>query len=70
MSKPCISTPSAGSAHTYLTPLWAGKLDKTEMVARQLSQRGGLLRVRLEGQRVFITGNAVLFMQGEIPFDL
>ncbi len=62
--------PVTGSAHTYLTPLWAAKLDKTEMVARQLSQRGGLLRVRLEGQRVSITGNAVLFMQGEIPFDL
>lgn len=62
--------PVTGSAHTYLTPLWAGKLGKTEMVARQLSPRGGTLHVRLEGQRVFITGNAVLFMQGEIPFDL
>ena len=62
--------PVTGSAHTYLTPLWAGKLGKTEMVARQLSSRGGTLRVRLEGRRVFITGNAVLFMQGEIPFDL
>ena len=62
--------PVTGSAHTYLTPLWAGKLGKTEMVARQLSPRGGVLRVRLEGNRVFITGNAVLFMKGEIPFDL
>ena len=56
--------PVTGSAHTYLTPLWAGKLGKKEMVARQLSPRGGTLRVRLAGQRVFITGNAVLFMQG------
>lgn len=62
--------PVTGSAHTYLTPLWSGKLGKTEMVARQLSARGGTLRVRIEGKRVFITGNAVLFMQGEIPFDL
>ena len=62
--------PVTGSAHTYLTPLWAGKLARTEMVARQLSPRGGTLRVRLEGRRVSITGNAVLFMQGEIPFDL
>ena len=31
---------------------------------------GGVLRVRLEGSRVFITGNAVLFMKSEIPFDL
>ena len=62
--------PVTGSAHTYLTPLWAQKLGKTEMAARQLSPRGGTLRVRLEGKRVFITGQAVLFMQGEIPFDL
>jgi len=62
--------PVTGSAHTFLTPLWAGKLGKTEMVARQLSVRGGVLHVRLEGRRVSITGNAILFMRGEIPFDL
>ena len=62
--------PVTGSAHTYLTPLWADKLGKTEMVAKQLSPRGGILHVKLGGQRVFITGQAVLFMQGEIPFDL
>ncbi len=62
--------PVTGSAHTYLTPLWVGRLGKAEMVARQLSPRGGTLHVRLEGRRVFITGQAVLFMQGEIPFDL
>lgn len=62
--------PVTGSAHTYLTPLWAAKLGKTEMVAKQLSPRGGILRVRLAPPRVFITSQAVLFMQGEIPFDL
>ena len=62
--------PVTGSAHTYLTPLWADKLGKTDMVARQLSPRGGTLHVKLGGQRVYITGQAVLFMQGEIPFDL
>ncbi len=62
--------PVTGSAHTYLTPLWAGKLGKREMIARQISRRSGILKVSLEGDRVFITGNAVLFMEGEIPFDL
>ena len=62
--------PVTGSAHTYLTPIWAEKLGKQEMTARQISARGGILKVRLAGERVFITGQAVLFMEGEIPFEL
>ena len=62
--------PVTGSAHTYLPHLWSAKLGKTEMLAKQLSPRGGILHVKLGDQRVFITGQAVLFMQGEIPFDL
>ena len=62
--------PVTGSAHTYLTPFWAGRLGKREMTARQVSRRGGLLKVALVGNRVSITGNAVLFMEGDIPFDL
>lgn len=61
--------PVTGSAHTYLTPFWAGRLGKKTMVARQISSRGGVLKVSLDGDRVFITGQAVLFMEGEIPFD-
>ena len=62
--------PVTGSAHTYLTPLWAARLGKAGMTARQLSRRGGTLRVSLGSGRVFITGSARLFMQGDIPFDL
>ena len=68
--------PVTGSAHTYLTPLWAGKLGKKTMTAAQVSRRGGVLKVHLEDAasgsagRVFITGSAVLFMEGDIPFDL
>jgi len=62
--------PVTGSAHTYLTPFWAERLGKKEMTAKQISRRGGILKVSLENGRVFITGNAVLFMEGEIPFDL
>ena len=62
--------PVTGSAHTYLMPLWAGKLGRAEMTARQVSRRGGTLQVRLAGDRVFITGSARLFMHGDIPFDL
>ena len=62
--------PVTGSAHTQLTPFWAKRLGKQEMTAKQISRRGGILRVSLQNGRVFITGNAVLFMDGEIPFDL
>lgn len=62
--------PVTGSAHTYLAPFWAERLGKREMTAKQLSRRGGVLRVSLGDGRVYITGNAVLFMQGEVPFDL
>ena len=62
--------PVTGSAHTYLSPLWAEKLGKRQMCAKQISRRGGLLHVALADGRVLITGQAVLFMQGEIPFDL
>ena len=62
--------PVTGSAHTYLTPIWAARLGKTVMTARQVSRRGGTLRVRQGADRVFITGSARLFMQGDIPFDL
>ena len=62
--------PVTGSAHTQLTPFWAERLGKQEMTAKQISHRGGILRVSLQNGRVFITGNAVLFMDGEIPFDL
>lgn len=62
--------PVTGSAHTQLTPFWAERLGKRVMTARQASRRGGVLRVSLEGDRVHITGQAVLFMEGDIPFDL
>lgn len=56
-----------GSEHTYLTPIWAATHGRAEMTARQLSRRAGTLRVRLAGDRVFITGSARLFMSGDIP---
>ena len=62
--------PVTGSAHTWLTPFWAERLGKRQMLAKQISRRGGVLKVSLEGSRVFITGQAILFMRGEIPFDL
>lgn len=58
--------PVTGSAHTTLTPYWAGKLGKNELTAVQLSGRKGFLKCRLMGDRVEISGQAVLYMKGEI----
>jgi PhzF family phenazine biosynthesis protein len=58
--------PVTGSAHTTLTPYWASILGKTELTARQLSQRTGDLTCNLMGDRVEIAGEAVLYLRGEI----
>ena len=58
--------PVTGSAHCCLTPFWSRRLGKTELVARQLSARGGLLRLRLDGDRVRLGGQAVTVVRGEI----
>ena len=50
--------PVTGSAHCSLGPYWGAKLNKTELAARQVSSRGGDVRVRLAGDRVLIGGQA------------
>lgn len=58
--------PVTGSAHCVLTPYWAGRLGKKALAARQNSARGGDVACRLEGDRVFLSGEACLFMTGRI----
>ncbi len=58
--------PVTGSAHCTLIPYWAARLAKNKLFARQVSRRGGELFCRLEGNRVAIGGNAVVYERGEI----
>jgi len=58
--------PVTGSAHTALGPYWGAKLGKTELNAFQASARGGVVRVRLQGDRVILGGQAVTVMTGEL----
>jgi predicted PhzF superfamily epimerase YddE/YHI9 len=60
--------PVTGSAHCCLAPFWASRLGKTEMVGYQASARGGLVRVRVTGDRVKLGGQAVTVMTGELLF--
>lgn len=58
--------PVTGSAHCCLTPYWSARLGKTEMVAYQASSRGGVVRVRLDGDRVKLAGRAVTVLRGDL----
>ncbi|HYT71569.1 MAG TPA: PhzF family phenazine biosynthesis protein [Gemmatimonadales bacterium] len=58
--------PVTGSAHCALTPFWSERLKKTEMTAYQASPRGGVVRVRLAGDRVVLGGQAVTVLRGEL----
>ncbi len=58
--------PVTGSSHCVLTPYWARRLGKASMTAFQASARGGVLRVRLDDDRVRIAGRAVTFLRGEL----
>ena len=58
--------PVTGSAHCRLAPYWAQQLDKTVFSARQISPRGGEVGIALQGERVQLSGTAVLFMAGEL----
>lgn len=59
--------PVTGSAHTILAPYWSKILGKREMLAYQLSRRGGKLIVRLSSNdRVDLIGNAVIVSKGKL----
>lgn len=58
--------PVTGSAHCTLAPLWAGRLGRNSLRARQISHRGGELRCEAAGARVRIGGQAVAYLEGEI----
>ena len=58
--------PVTGSAHCELIPYWSKTLNKKELLAHQISNRGGKLYCTHQGDRVTIGGEAITFMRGEI----
>lgn len=59
--------PVTGAAHCCLAPFWRNKLGKDEFLAYQASIRGGVVKVNYDGgDRVFLQGQAVTIMRGEI----
>lgn len=58
--------PVTGSAHCCLAPYWSVRLGKDTMTAFQASKRGGVVRVRLAGDRVKLGGRAVTVLRGTL----
>lgn len=58
--------PVTGSAHCVLAPYWAKKLGKQELHAFQCSERGGQLRLSVQGERTLLQGRAVTVLKGHL----
>ena len=55
-----------GAAHCTIIPYWAARLGTASLHARRVSACGGEFRCRLAGDRVLISGHAVLYMTAGI----
>jgi PhzF family phenazine biosynthesis protein len=58
--------PVTGSAHCCLATFWGDRLQKSQFLAYQASARGGILKVRIGGERVFLEGQAVTVLRGSL----
>ncbi len=58
--------PVTGSAHCALAPYWQTKLGKNDLTARQISQRGGIVKMHVSGNRVLLQGQAVMMSRVEL----
>jgi PhzF family phenazine biosynthesis protein len=58
--------PVTGSAHCCLGPFWKERLGRDNLVGYQASARGGFVRTRCEGDRVFLSGQAMTMLRGEL----
>ena len=58
--------PVTGGAHCELIPYWSKRLNKQDMIAKQLSKRGGIIHCSYLGDRVNMGGEATTYMQGEL----
>ena len=58
--------PVTGSAHCCLGPFWSARLGKHQLLAYQASPRGGVVRVRVDGDRVHLGGQAITVLRGEL----
>ena len=59
--------PVTGAAHCCLAPFWRVRIKKDELLAYQASLRGGTVKINYDGgDRVFLQGQAITVMRGEL----
>jgi PhzF family phenazine biosynthesis protein len=58
--------PVTGSAHTALAPFWSSRLGRDGLTGLQASSRGGLVRTSVHGDRVHLSGHAVVVVDGTL----
>ena len=58
--------PVCGSGHCHVAPIWAERLGRARLRARQASKRGGTLLCTVENGRVKLAGGAVLYSSAEL----
>jgi PhzF family phenazine biosynthesis protein len=58
--------PVTGSAHTALAPYWSSRLGRHGLTGLQASARGGVVRTSIHGDRVHLTGQAVVVLDGTL----
>ena len=61
-----LEDPVTGSAHCCLGPFWQSRLKKDRFIAYQASARGGVVKVRLVGDRAHLSGQAVTVACGHM----
>ena len=61
--------PVTGSAHCMLAPFWGERLGRVELSARQVSERGGSVRVVWNADRVAVDGRALIVSRGELLIE-
>ena len=55
-----------GSSHCCLGPYWKNKLHKTDFIAYQASERGGIIKVKVLDDNIFLSGKSITFFEGKL----
>jgi predicted PhzF superfamily epimerase YddE/YHI9 len=61
--------PVTGSAHCTLAPWWSARTGRSELIGAQVSRRGGIVHMRLDGNRVILGGHAVTVSEVRLLAD-